>query len=64
MKFYNLRKKSKVEKCEDIELLRFFELDEKIKVVKLSNNSIAVDVKEDIKKVELEITKLLSARKR
>jgi 3-deoxy-manno-octulosonate cytidylyltransferase (CMP-KDO synthetase) len=64
MKFYNLRKKSKVEKYEDIELLRFFELDEKIKVVKLSNNSIAVDVKEDIKKVELEITKLLSTRKR
>jgi len=63
MKFYKLKKKSEIEKSEDIELLSFFELDEKIKGVKLSNNSIAVDVKQDIKKVELKIKKLLPSRK-
>lgn len=63
MKFYKQKKKSEIEKYEDIELLRFFELGEKIKVIKLSNNSIAVDVKQDIKKVELKIKKLLSSRK-
>ena len=63
MKFYKQKKKSEIEKYEDIELLRFFELGEKIKVIKLSNNSIAVDVKQDIKKVEIKIKKLLSSRK-
>lgn len=49
--FYKYGKKSLIEKTEDIELLRFFELNQKIKLVKLSNNSIAVDTKTDLQKV-------------
>ena len=37
---------------EDIELLRFFDLDTDIMMVKTSNSSMAVDVKSDIKKIE------------
>lgn len=51
LKFYNKKKKSKIEKIEDIEILRFFDLNEKIKMVKLSNRSIAIDTKEDLKKI-------------
>ena len=40
------------EKIEDIEILRFFEYNIKIKMVKLQSNSIAVDEKADIKKAE------------
>jgi hypothetical protein len=40
---------------EDIELLRFFELGKKILMVKTSEDSIAVDYPEDIKKVEKQI---------
>ena len=45
-------KKSQLEKIEDIEILRFFEINIPIKMILLSNSSIAVDVKEDVKKVE------------
>ena len=52
-KFYNFKKKfSKNETAEDIEILRFLELDIPIKMVKVSGSSIAVDIKSDIKKVE------------
>jgi len=37
---------------EDIEILRFFELNIKIKMVKTSSGSLAVDEQNDIKKVE------------
>ena len=37
---------------EDIEILRFFDLNIKIKMIKLNSNSIAVDEKNDVKKVE------------
>ena len=50
--FYGLKKKSNLEKVEDIEILRFFELNKKIKMIKTNNKSIAVDLKSDIKKVE------------
>ncbi len=50
--FSSFKKKSKVEWTEDIELLRFFETSKKIYMIKLSNNSIAVDYPTDIKKVE------------
>ncbi len=50
--FSSFKKKSTVEWTEDIELLRFFETSKKIHMVKLSNNSIAVDYPSDIKKVE------------
>ena len=51
-KFYSRKKKSKLEKIEDIEILRFFEYNIKIKMVKLQSNSIAVDEKADVKKAE------------
>ena len=51
-KFYSRKKKSKLEKIEDIEILRFFENKIKIKMVKLQSNSIAVDEKADVKKAE------------
>ena len=51
-KFYNLHKKSKIEKMEDIEILRFFDLGIKIKMIKLNSNSVAVDEISDVKKAE------------
>ena len=51
-KFYGFKKKSVLEKIEDIEILRFFDLDIRIKMIRLSKNSIAVDEKNDIYKVE------------
>ena len=37
---------------EDIEILRFFDLDIKIKMIKLNSNSVAVDEIKDVKKAE------------
>ena len=51
-KFTLLGKKSTIEKLEDIEILRFFELNIKIKMVKTSSGSLAVDEENDIKKIE------------
>tara|TARA_E500000178_G_scaffold347207_1_gene400096 strand:+ start:647 stop:1396 length:750 start_codon:yes stop_codon:yes gene_type:complete len=51
-KFKKFGKKSNLEKIEDIEILRFFELGIPIKMINLSESSVAVDVKTDIKKVE------------
>ena len=51
-KFYSAKKKSPTESIEDIEILRFFDLDEKIKMVKLNSNSVAVDEVKDVKKAE------------
>ena len=51
-KFYNLKRKSEIEKFEDIEILRFFDLGIKIKMVKLNSNSVAVDEISDVKKAE------------
>lgn len=58
-KFVSKNKKSPVEKIEDIEILRFFDLNIKIKMVKLNSNSIAVDEVKDIKKVEKLLKKKL-----
>ena len=51
-KFYSLKKKSEIEEMEDIEILRFFDLGVKIKMIKLNSNSVAVDESKDIKKAE------------
>ena len=59
-KYYIKKKKSETEKIEDIEILRFFDLNVKIKMVRLHSNSIAVDVFSDIKKAE----RLLSNEKK
>ncbi len=51
-KYRNFKRKSVIEKIEDIEILRFFELNKKISMVKVSNSAIAVDEPSDKKKVE------------
>ena len=51
-KVFRYNKKTYLESFEDIEILRFLESGYKIKMVKLSGKSMAVDVPEDIKKVE------------
>lgn len=51
-KFHKLQGKSIIENHEDIELLRFFDLQIPIKMVKVSNKSISVDVKKDLLKVK------------
>ena len=53
--FKKFKRKSKLEFIEDIELLRFFELNKKILMVKTTEDSIAVDYPRDIKKVEKKI---------
>jgi 3-deoxy-manno-octulosonate cytidylyltransferase (CMP-KDO synthetase) len=58
--FKNLKRKSFLENIEDIEILRFFELNKKIKMIKVSNSSVAVDEPSDKKKVE----KILNEKKR
>lgn len=50
--FYNFGRKSNLEQCEDIEILRFLELGKTIKLVETQPGSLAVDVPEDVKKVE------------
>ena len=57
---FSQKKKTELELIEDIEILRFLELGFKVKMIKVSNSSIAVDHPEDIKKVESEINKRLS----
>lgn len=57
-KFYKRKRKSSLEKIEDIEILRFFDLNKKIKMVKLSSNSVAVDEIKDVKKAEFVIRKM------
>ena len=51
-KFLRYGRKSSTEKIEDIEILRFFDLNINIKMFKASQSSLAVDVPEDVKKVE------------
>ena len=51
-KFYSMKRKSETESFEDIVILRFFDLNEKIKMVKLNSQSIAVDEIADVKKAE------------
>ena len=51
-KFKFKKKKSETEKIEDIEILRFFDLNIKIKMIKLNSDSVAVDVLSDVKKAE------------
>lgn len=48
----NQTEKTPLEHFEDIEILRFLELGHKIKMVPVTNASLAVDVIEDVKKVE------------
>ena len=51
-----------MEKIEDIEILRFFENDIKIKMVKLNSSSVAVDEKSDVKRAEKIMKKSLKKK--
>lgn len=50
--FRGFGRKSYLEKCEDIEILRFFELNKKILMVETGVGSLAVDVPDDVALVE------------
>lgn len=51
-KFKAFGRKSALEACEDIEILRFLELDIPIIMVETTGNSLAVDIVEDVAPVE------------
>ena len=51
-KFLSYGRKSRTEKIEDIEILRFFELNINIKMFEASKSSLEIYVPEDVKKVE------------
>lgn len=51
IKFANQSKKTELEALEDIEILRFIELGYEVRMVELSDQSIAVDTPEDVVKV-------------
>jgi|TARA_B100000787_G_scaffold160229_1_gene139095 3-deoxy-manno-octulosonate cytidylyltransferase (CMP-KDO synthetase) len=50
--YSSVKKKTPLESIEDLESNRFIELGYKIKMLKMSNKSIAVDTKEDLLKVK------------
>ena len=49
--FSNLKKKTILERIEDLELNRFIEIGHEVKMIEMSNRSVAVDTKSDLKKV-------------
>ena len=61
--FKHFGRKSQLEACEDIEILRFLEFNKTIKMVETQGGSLAVDVKEDIAPV-VEQLRLKSQRQR
>ena len=40
---------------EDIEIVRFLDLGHKVKMIKMSNDSISIDTNADLKKVKLKL---------
>lgn len=55
LKFYKIKKKTTLEKIEDIEILRFLDHGINVKMVKLKSGSIAVDTPEDLIKVKTKL---------
>ncbi|MCP1651921.1 3-deoxy-manno-octulosonate cytidylyltransferase [Pseudomonas nitroreducens] len=55
--FQAFGRKSALEACEDIEILRFLEMDKTILMVESSGGSLAVDVPEDVAPVEAALRK-------
>lgn len=53
--FKDFGRKSQLEACEDIEILRFLELGKKIKMIETRGGSLAVDVPEDIDSVVVQL---------
>ncbi len=58
LKYGSYRGKSKLEKSEDIEILRFLEWGKKIRLVETTPGSLAVDEPKDITKVEVALKRL------
>jgi len=56
--FVNFGRKGTIEYYEDIEILRFLDIGSKIRVVETMSSSLAVDIPEDVKKVEDAILKI------
>ena len=54
---FSRNKKTFNEKMEDIEILRFLDLGYKVKMVKMSNDSISIDTNADLKKVKVKLLK-------
>ena len=54
-----MEEKAEPKKIEDIEILRFFELNINIKMFEASKSSLAIDVPEDVKRVENALRKIL-----
>ena len=50
--FSRQQRKTQLEKLEDCELLRFLELGYEIKMIRMSDRSISVDVKKDLKRIK------------
>ena len=59
-KFLSYGRKSELEKIEDIEILRFFELGMNIKMYQASKSSLAVDIPEDVESVEKELLRQIN----
>ena len=57
IKYGSHGKKSELENLEDIEILRLLEMGYKIKMVEVSDSSIAVDTPEDLKRVKFYLDK-------
>ena len=55
--FSKVKRKTKLEAYEDIEIIRFLEFGRKVKMVNLNSTSYTVDVPSDIKKIEKFIKK-------
>ena len=51
--FSKIKNKTPIEYFEDIEILRFLEQGYRVKMIKLSNKSLAVDNKEDLEKAKI-----------
>lgn len=51
-------RKSELEQCEDIEILRFLELDKRIRMIETRPGSLAVDVPDDVAKVEAALSRV------
>mgnify|MGYP006087815283 CR=1 FL=1 len=49
--FSNLKRKTPLEEIEDLEMNRFVEIGLQVKMIKMSNKSVAVDTEDDLKKV-------------
>ena len=51
--FNRLKNKTTLENLEDIEILRYLEISKKVKMVKVSSKSYAVDTYDDLKKIDM-----------